>query len=246
MFLLMQASCYFPVPTMPNIEPGCRNFFVTTWADERAPWNDIDWDKIRTIDEPLDPIWGWPGDLNNPNDVCGPIGLQKVAANVQYYKSQGYTVWVNWSTEEYTSVFNFCGAENMAAGADIVSFDDYGGVWDWNIRTHYRLDHMYRNLPANTKMGLVPQGHYAKTWGVGGTEFDRVFINALYFDWALTHQDEGKIFAFAPFTWGPCRGTNPSDPDQLCIADQPMLSTTIYYWTIINPMCSDGAQTYSR
>ena len=55
-------------------------------------------------------------------------------------------------------------------------------------------------------MGLVPEGHRFKGTYLDYEPIDYVMISTLYFDWALRHDKEGKIYAFAPFYWDSCCG----------------------------------------
>ena len=47
--------------------------------------------------------------------------------------------------------------EPPGLGADIVSIDSYGGIWDWDAHLKHRLGQMYRLLEPGQMMGLVPE-----------------------------------------------------------------------------------------
>jgi hypothetical protein len=232
---LVLSSCnIFPIPFEPNIPSGCRNFGMTTWAASVAPWNDVDWSKIGHIDEPMLSIWGWPGDIKNPADVCGPIGTQKIRAQIDAIHAQGKRAWLNWSTEELIAVAQLCPNEPIGLNADIVSFDAYGGPWDWYLKSKPMLEYIYSDLRPGQQMGMIPEGHYTVDWGVTHSDYEYSLINRLYFDWAMRHDDDGKIFAMAPFTWGPCKNDK---NDDMCIADRPSLIETLSTLAADHPRC---------
>jgi hypothetical protein len=229
---LLLTAC--PIPFWPDIPEGCRNFKMTTWGSNAAPWNEIDWNQIYIIDEPMLDIWGWPGDLNNPTDVCGPIGLGMVQGKIDAGHALGKTVWLNWSSEEFDAVYKFCG-NNIGLNADVISFDSYGGSWDFHWKTEGMLNLLHQNLAPGQLMGVVPEGHYAPDWGVRESTDELRLVNSLYFNWAMREANDGSLYAFAPFQWGPCAST--TSPD-LCIADQPALVQLLTMLANGHPVCT--------
>ena len=225
--VVVAQGCY-PFPSWPHLpEAGtCRTFAMTTWGGG-APWSEVDWTQIAIIDEPMDPTWRPDSNLGDPAWVKSEMA--KLRDRVAAAKATGKTVWLNWSTEEWNAVAS--SGEGIGCGADIVSLDSYGGVWDWEIHTRWRLDHMLRMLEPGQMMGVIPEGHYAPDWGVDWPEIDYVQINTLYFDWALRHQNSGRIFAMAPFQWGPC------DAPNKCIADMPKLAGLLADLAAKYPRC---------
>lgn len=226
---LLLAGC----PSWPNIPEGCRNFGITTWGGG-APWSDVDWTQIAIVDEPMLAVWGWTGDLASRGDVCGAKGLGMVRQRVVDARATGKTVWLNWSFEELRAVGELCGAEEVTAGADVISFDSYGGKWDWYLgKTPNMLAWLWVQLQPWQKMGLVPEGHYAPDWGVKWSTEDLMWVNAAYLEWAMTYDSMGQIFAVAPFHWGPCADA----AGNLCIADQPELAGLLADFAARHPRC---------
>jgi hypothetical protein len=175
---------------------------MTSWGGG-APWSEVDWSKdVVHIDEPMLPMWGWRGDLSNRDDVCGPIGIGWVRGRVDAARAAnpGRKVWLNWSTDELEAMAKADCGEPLGLGADIVSFDSYGGIWDWGVRTEYMLDMMYRTLEPGQQMGLVPEAFIYGDGQIQNPPIDYVMINTLYFDWAFRH-DDGRVYAMAPFVW---------------------------------------------
>ena len=185
-------------PDLPD-KGTCRNFAITSWGGG-APWSDLDWKTVRHIDEPMLAMWGWKGDLGNPADVCGPIGTGMVKDKIAAARAAcpSCTVWLNWSTEEWIAVTSMC-SEPPGLGADVVSMDSYGGIWDWDAHLKHRLGQMYRLLEPGQMMGLVPEAHYFPAAGIDYEPIDYVMLGSLYLDWAFDHQD--RVFALAPFLW---------------------------------------------
>ena len=228
--LLLLAGC----PSWPDIPEGCRNFAVTTWAETAAPWNEVDWTTITHIDEPLTVGGAWTRSSDTAAVLCGPTGLEMVRERVVAARATGKMVWLNWSTEELQAIGQLCGAEEIGAGADVLSFDSYGGKWDWWFgKTPDMLDFVLVNLAPGQVMGLVPEGHYVPSLGVKWDTDELSLTNALYFDWAMRHDSGGLIFAIAPFRWGPCADS----AGNLCIADQPRLVQTISDLAVQHPRC---------
>lgn len=197
---LSLSACGWFWPHLPP-EGTCRNFAMTTWAQNVSPWNDFDWNGWYIIDEPMLTIWGWPGDLGNKNDVCGEIGLMRVQATIDNARGKGYKVWLNWSSEEWVAVVNLCPENYPGLDADVLSIDSYGGVWDWDRKTKWYLGHVLRSLAPGQKMGLVPEGHSMEGAFLDFPEIDYIHIGTYYLDWAMEHDDGGQIIALAPFFW---------------------------------------------
>lgn len=198
--VLSQTAC--PIPMWPDLpdKGTCRSFYITSWGGG-APWDELNWPRdIAHIDEPMLAQWGWKGDLGNPADVCGPIGIEMVKERIASARlaRPGAKVWLNWSTEEWIAVTTFC-PEPPGLGADIVSLDSYGGLEDWEIHLRHRLGQMYRLLEPGQMMGLVPEAHYFPAAGIDYDPVDYVHLGSLYLDWAFAHQD--RVFALAPFAW---------------------------------------------
>lgn len=232
--LLLLAGC----PSWPDIPEGCRNFAVTTWASTAAPWNEVDWTTITHIDEPLTVGGAWTRSADTADVLCGPTGLELVRSRVVAARATGKTVWLNWSTEELLAVGQLCGAEEIGAGADIVSFDSYGGKWDWWLgKTPDMLDFILANLAPGQMMGLVPEGHYCPDCGVKWDTDELILTNGLYFDWAMRRDSSGLIFAFAPFAW-----SFGAAPPNLAISDQPRLVQTLSDLAAQHPRCQGATQ----
>jgi len=185
---------------------------MTSWGGG-APWSEVNWSGVNRdvvhIDEPMLPMWGWKGSYDSAEDVCGAKGIGMVkgriaAARAQYPNAK---VWLNWSTDELDVIARHCPGTPYGLGADIVSFDSYGGVWDWPGNTEYMLDMLYRQLEPGQQMGLVPEAHYYPDGGIDYSTIDYVMIGTLYFDWAFRHDGElnedgeYKVYAVAPFYW---------------------------------------------
>lgn len=220
---LSLSACGWFWPHLPP-EGTCRNFAITTWVQEVAPWNDFSWTEWRVIDEPMLTIWGWQGDLNNKNDVCGDIGLGSVQKTIDEIHRSGYKAWVNYSTEEWVAVVNLCTEVYPGLNAEVLSMDTYGGIWDWDIRTKHFLNHMYRMLAPGQKMGLVPEGHSLVGTYLDYPEIDYIHIGTYYLDWAMDHDDEGKIIALAPFIWNSYPASEDGKwPAMIGIKDKPRL-----------------------
>jgi hypothetical protein len=208
---------------------------MSTWVSNQAPWNELDWSKIGHIDEPMLTLWGWQGDIKKASDVCGPLGVGMVRAKIDLLHTRYEKVWLNWSIEEFIAVTNLCPDQPIGLNANIVSFDAYGGPWDWYLKTKPMLDYMYTHLEPGQQLGMIPEGHYTVNWRVTHSDSDYSFVNRLYFDWAMRHDDDGRIFAMAPFQWGPCKNDLNSD---LCIADRPSLVATLTNLAAEHPRCT--------
>lgn len=198
---LITAGCNFPIPLWPDMPDHgtCRNFALTSWGGG-APFSELAWGgkDVVHIDEPMLPAWGWKGDLGNADDVCGAKGLgmvrEKIAAARAKYPAA--KVWLNWSTDELDAIAGACPGVPYGQGADIVSFDSYGGPWDWPGKTEYLLDMMLRQLEPGQQLGLVPEAFMLA--GLYYEQIDYVHIAHLYWAWAMAH-DDGRIYAVAPF-----------------------------------------------
>lgn len=241
---LALSGCGWFIPSWPHLpdKGTCRYFKMTTWGETVAPWNEVAWgQEVVWIDEPMLVQWGWKGDLSKPEDVCGEIGIQMVKERIaqKRIESPGAKVWLNWSTEEWIAVTTFCN-EPPGLSADIVSMDSYGGIWDWEIHMRWRLDQMLRLLAPGQMMGLVPEGHYYPAAGITWSPIDYVMINTLYFDWAFRRQDSGRIYAMAPFLYGPCKGRW-GEEDVFCIGDpeQVQLHTLLVNLQQEYPLCQE-------
>ncbi len=217
------------LPYYPDIPKGCRNFAVTTWGTNDAPWNEVDWNTIGFVDEPMDPAFRKDSNLSSCDWVSNE--LPAIRSRLDDIKNNGKLAWVNWSTEEFIALTSCFPGESPGLNADVVSFDSYGGLWDWGIHTHWRLSQLYRMLAPGQRMGLVPEGHYCPSCGVDWPKQDYVQINELYFDWAMRHDNAGKIFAIAPFIWSGCTA-----PDK-CIKDQPHLVEILSSLAATHPRC---------
>lgn len=198
--VLSQSGCPWPLwPDLPD-KGTCRTFAITSWGGG-APWDELNWPRdIVHIDEPMLTQWGWKGDLGNPEDVCGPIGIGMVKDRIAAARAKFPTkkVWLNWSTEEWIAVTSFC-PEPPGLGADVISLDSYGGLEDWEIHLRHRLNQMYRLLEPGQMMGLVPEAHYYPAAAIDYEPIDYVLLAHLNFAWAMEHQD--RVYALAPFTW---------------------------------------------
>lgn len=223
---VMMSGC----PGWPSIPSGCRNFAGTTWRESLAPWNEVEWSAIYALDEPLLPAWHPESDLNDPVKTCA--GLAAVRARLAGQRAAGKRTWINWSWEEFTAVTRFCGADSLGAGADIVSFDSYGGVWDWDVKTRPMLAFLHRHLEPGQMMALVPEAHFCPDCGVDWSEEDYKKIASLYFDWAMRNDDTGRIFAIAPFLW-----SNQS-PSFIGLEGQPWLSAHYQALFDAHPRCN--------
>jgi hypothetical protein len=199
---LIQAGCgIFPMwPDLPD-KGTCRTFAITSWGGG-APWSELDWPKeIVHIDEPMLPMWGWKGSLDNAEDVCGPLGMGMVRGRVDKARAANPTkiIWLNWSWDELDAMGRAGCTEPIGLGADVVSFDSYGGIWDWEVKTKHMLFMVYRTLEPGQMMGLVPEAHYYPAGGISWDPIDYVMLGSLYLDFAFKHQD--RVFALAPFAW---------------------------------------------
>ena len=211
---LITAGCNFPIPMWPDLpdKGTCRNFRVTSWGGG-APWSEVTWNPkaptlsdpeadVVWIDEPMLAAWGWKGDPNSAEDVCGAMGLGMVREKIAAKRAATpfAKVWLNWSYEELTMIADNCPGVPYGQGADIVSFDSYGGIWDWPWRTEYLLDMMWRQLEPGQQMGLVPEAHVCPECGVAWPIIDYVMLGSLYFNWGMEHNDE-RLYGLAPFLW---------------------------------------------
>jgi hypothetical protein len=209
-FLTFLTACNFPIPMWPDMpdKGTCRNFYMTDWGGS-APNSELKWGAgkdVVHIDEPMLPQWGWKGSFDSAEDVCGAKGIGMVRQRVVDARVKNPTskIWLNWSTDELAAIAKHCPGTPYGLGADVVSFDSYGGVWDWPFKTEYMLDMLYRQLEPNQQMGLVPEA-FIIPGAIEWEPIDYVMINTLYFNWAMEHDgwtnDEGenKIYAFAPF-----------------------------------------------
>jgi hypothetical protein len=178
-------------------------------------------------------MWGWPGDPNSAEDVCGAKGLGMVRAKLATMKANNPTskTWVNWSTDELAMIARHCPGAPYGQGADVVSFDSYGGIWDWPFKTEYMLDMLYRQLEPGQQMGLVPEAFIAPGTYINYSPIDYVMINTLYFNWAMEH-DDGSIYAFAPFYYN----SSPSG-DMIGFKDMPQVRDLLQALPIEYPRC---------
>jgi hypothetical protein len=178
---------------------------MTSWGGG-APWDELHWGtEIVWIDEPLIPTWRPDSDLGNP--VWVRAETEKLRIRIDEMRVGGKLVWINWATEEQDALEAL--SIPLGLNADIVSIDSYGGPWDWPLNTHPRLERIHKGLLPGQAMGLVPEGHYAPDWGVKWSENDEAVVAALYLDYAFKHD---RIFAVAPFVWGPGPGTMSERP----------------------------------
>jgi hypothetical protein len=199
--MVLQAGCM--VPDLPD-EGTCRSFAITSWGGG-APWSDLDWSGIAHIDEPLLPIWRSDSDLGNPAWVQAET--EKLRVRISDLQASGKMVWLNWASEEQDAVEAL--GIPLGLNADVVSIDSYGGPWDFPFNTKPRLERVHAGLLPGQAMGLVPEGHFAPDWGVRFTEAEEATVAALYLDWAFQHD---RVFALAPFAWGPGPGTMSERP----------------------------------
>lgn len=98
------------------------------------------------------------------------------------------------------------------------SFDSYGGVWDWEVKTRWLLDEFFAHTTPEHQMGLVPEA-FREPGGSKSTDIELVQLAHLYWDWAMRRDDGGMIYAIAPFRWGPCA----DDAGNACAADMPQV-----------------------
>ncbi len=228
--VLSQAGCPWPLwPDLPD-KGTCRQFAITSWGGG-APWSEVDWTKdVIHIDEPMLAQWGWQGDLSNPDDVCGDIGIGMVKAKIAKARlaRPGARVWLNWSTEEWIAVTSFC-PEPPGLGADVISLDSYGGLSDFEVHLRHRLNQMYRLLEPGQQMGLVPEAHIIPG-AIDYDPIDYVHLGSLYLDWMFEHHGEGKLYALAPFLWK-------SYPDMLGMEGNPQVAKFYASITIEYPRC---------
>jgi hypothetical protein len=205
--ILLLAFLLLPACIIPNLpEPGtCRSFAITSWGGG-APWDELNWPRdIAHIDEPLIALWRPDSDLGNPDWVRAET--DKLRIRIDQMRASGRIVWINWATEEQDALE--ASGIPLGLNADVVSIDSYGGPWDWPFNTKPRLDRIHKGLLPGQQMGLVPEGHYAPDWGVNWSEQDEVAVAALYIDYAFSRD---RVFALAPFTWGPGPGTMAERP----------------------------------
>lgn len=236
--LLFFTSCYFPIPMWPHLPPKgtCRNFYMTDWGGQ-APYSELQWGPgldVVHIDEPMLPMWGWKGDLNNRDDVCGEIGIKMVRAKVDEARmlNPGSKIWLNWSTDELEAMARAQCGEPLGLGADVVSFDSYGGIWDWPNKTQYILDMMFRTLEPGQQIGLVPEAFRFPDGWPDYEPIDYVMINTLYFDWAMRHSHTGRVYAMAPFYYK-------SMPGMVGFEDMPQTLTLLSNLTVEYPLCKN-------
>jgi hypothetical protein len=201
------AGCNFPIPMWPKLpaQGTCRNFYMTSWGGG-APWDELRWGvDLVHIDEPMLPMWGWKGNLASREDVCGPDGIQMVRAKVDALRAAnpGKVVWLNWSTDEIDAMAAADCGEPLGLGADVVSVDSYGGVWDYPGHLSWILEMMHATLEPGQMLGLVPEAHYFPAGGIDWPPIDYVLLSHLFFDFAVRHD---RIYALAPFTWWDARG----------------------------------------
>lgn len=230
--VLSHAGCGI-IPMWPSLpaKGTCRNFAITDWGGN-SPWTEINWAKeIVHIDEPMLTQWGWKGDLGNPADVCGPIGIGMVKERLAAARAKYPTkkVWLNWSTEEWIAVTSMC-PEPPGLGADIVSMDSYGGIWDWDAHLKHRLNQMYRLLEPGQMMGLVPEAHYYPAAAIDYEPIEYVMLGSMYLDWMFAHHGEGKLYALAPFAWK-------SAPDALGMEGNPQIARFYASIQVEYPRC---------
>jgi hypothetical protein len=155
-----------------------------------------------------------------------------VRSRIYAARGEGITTWINWSTEELLAVAQLCGAEEIGAGADVVSFDSYGGKWDWYLgKTPDMLDFVLENLAPGQKMGMVPEGHYCPDCGVKWDTEELMWVNAAYLEYAMQFDSGGRIFAVAPFAWAGWA------PPNLAISDQPQLAAMLSDFAATHPRC---------
>ncbi len=228
---LILSGCGGLVPSWPSMpEQGtCRNFAATSWGGG-APWDELRWGGQGRvppaeashvwIDEPMLQRWGWPGSYDSAEDVCGAKGLKMVKQRIAQLRAEtpGVRVWLNWSTDEIAAISRHCPGETWHQGADVFSFDSYGGLWDWEVKTRWLLDMFYGHADAEHRLGLVPEA-FREKGGANSSDADLVQIAMLYWEWAMRHDDDGRIYAVAPFHWGPCGGGE--DTITACAADMP-------------------------
>jgi hypothetical protein len=106
-------------------------------------------------------------------------------------------------------------SEPPGLGADVVSLDSYGGIWDWDAHLKHRLGQMYRLLEPGQMMGLVPEAHYYPAAAIDYEPIEYVMLGSLYLAWAFEHQD--RVYALAPFAWK-------SAPDALGMEGNPQVA----------------------
>jgi hypothetical protein len=223
---IIQAGCdMVPIPEWPAMPSKglCRNFALTTWGGG-APWDEIKWGSrgdVTHIDEPMLDRWGWPGSYDSAEDVCGAKGLGMVRGRIAKARAArpGVPVWLNWSTDEIEAISRHCPGETWHQGADVFSFDSYGGLWDWPVKTKWLLGMFWEHATPEHRLGLVPEA-FRETGGADYSQIDMVQLAHLYFSWAFAH-DDGRVFAVAPFRYGPC-----GSPDKIdvCMADMPQVA----------------------
>ncbi len=243
---LITAGCNFPIPMWPDMPSHgtCRNFALTSWGGG-GPWDEMKWggqgryppaeaDHVW-IDEPMLPQWGWKGSLDSAEDVCGDLGLGMVRGRIAKLReaTPGVRVWLNWSTDELDAIARHCPGTPYGQGADIVSFDSYGGPWDWPGRTEYLLDMLYRQLEPGQVMGLVPEAWREPEHGFDPSPIDLVMIAHLYMHWALNHDHEGKVYAVAPFRYHSCLSSGGAE----CIEDIPQVAQVWSAFAVEYPRC---------
>lgn len=176
--LVALSGCWL-IPSWPEIPETPRTFHVTACCEDGAPWGDVEWSTIAFVDEPL---LGFA-----PGTFCSR--LDELAARLDAARATGKLVWLNWSTEELIAALQ-CGPY-PGFGADVVSFDSYGGPWDWHVKTEAMLDTLHAHLAPGQQMAVIPEAY---RWSTN----DLLLVNALYFDWAMRHD---RVFAFAPWPW---------------------------------------------
>lgn len=243
--LLSQVACGLPFPMWPHLPPKgtCRNFYMTDWGG-LAPNSELTWRQttepvvppvdVIHIDEPMLPQWGWKGDVNNPEDVCGAKGLGMVRDRIAAARLANPTskIWLNWSTDELDMIARHCPNTPYGQGADVVSFDSYAGIWSWVFETEFKLDMLYRQLEPGQQMGLVPEAFRFPGGYPDYSPIDYVMINTLYFDWAMRHDDGGRIYAFAPFYY-----KSSADGGMIGFEDMPQVRELLQNLPVEYPRC---------
>lgn len=244
--VILQAGCdLIPIPEWPAMPSKglCRHFALTTWGGG-GPWDELKWggqgryppaeaDHVW-IDEPMLPRWGWKGDPDSAEDVCGAKGLGMVRGKIAALRAAtpGVRVWLNWSTDEIDMISRHCPGETWHQGADVFSFDSYGGLWDWPVNTKWLLGMFWRQATPEHKLGLIPEA-FRETGGADYSQIDMVQLAHLYFAWAFAH-DDGRVYAVAPFRYGPC-----GSPDKIdvCMADMPQVAAVWAAFASEYPRC---------
>lgn len=238
--LALSACDLIPIPEWPAMPSKglCRHFALTTWGGE-APWTEVRWGQdLVHIDEPMLDRWGWPGSYDSAEDVCGAKGLGMVREQIAKLRAQhpGKLVWLNWSTDEIEAISRHCPGETWHQGADVFSFDSYGGLWDWPIKTKWLMGMFWTHATPEHRLGLVPEA-FRETGGADYPQIDMVQLAHLYFAWAFAH-DDGRVYAVAPFRYGPC-----ATPDKIdaCMADMPQVAQVWAAFQQEYPRCTEGA-----